>query len=61
MRVNINGVWYDANDMPIQIELTDRDKENIVNMHPDAHNYIVFPDSIKYEKVKELLKINADK
>jgi hypothetical protein len=49
MRVNINGVWYDAELTPIQIELDNKDKENISNMHPDAKNYVVFPDTMKWE------------
>jgi hypothetical protein len=57
MRVNINGVWYDAEQVPIQIELTDADKSNISNMHPQAKNYFVFPDKMDWEKVKEILKI----
>jgi len=57
MKVNINGTWYDCESIPIQIELTDSDKKNISNMHPDKFNYISFPDKMKWEEVKEILKI----
>ena len=57
MRVNIKGVWYDAEQVPIQIELTDADKQKISNMHPEAKNYIVYPDNIDWEDVKMALNI----
>ena len=58
MRVNINGVWYDAEQIPIQIELSDADKRNIQNMLPEAKNYVTFPDSLDWEEAKKILKIN---
>lgn len=58
MRVNIDGIWYDAEQQPIQIELTDSDKNNISNMASHAKNYISFPDHMSWEEVKESLKIN---
>jgi len=57
MRVNINGVWYDAEEVPIQIELSQSDKNNIANMHEDKFNYVCFPDNMKFEEVAEILKI----
>lgn len=45
MRVKVGNVWYEAeNEQPIMIELTQKDKENIRNMHPDATKYAIFPD-----------------
>jgi hypothetical protein len=58
MRVNINGVWYDAKQIPIQIELTDADKSNIQNMFPKCDNYVTFPDTMKWEEAKKVLKID---
>lgn len=57
MRVNINGVWHDAKDEPIQIELSNADKKNIANMHEDKFNYICYPDELGWEKAKQILKI----
>jgi len=57
MKVNINGIWYDAEKLPIQIQLSETDKKNIANMHEDKFNYISFPDSMKWEEVEKILKI----
>jgi len=57
MRVNINGIWYDPEVTPIQIELSERDKANISSMNKEAKNYFCFPDNMDWEKVKEILKI----
>ncbi|MBC7847241.1 MAG: hypothetical protein H7Y10_12190 [Flavobacterium sp.] len=56
MKVNINGIWYDAEKTPIQIQLSKSDKNNIANMHEDKFNYICFPDSMKWEEVENNLK-----
>lgn len=58
MKVNINGIWYDAEKMPIQIQLSKSDKNNIANMHEDKFNYICFPDKMKWEDVEKKLSIN---
>jgi hypothetical protein len=57
MRVNICGKWYDADHIPIQIELREKDKENIANMSPEARNYVVFPDELGWDEAKKILKI----
>ncbi len=46
MKVNIAGIWFDAEQIPIQIQLTPADKENLKNMAEDASNYIVWPDTL---------------
>jgi hypothetical protein len=56
MKVNINGIWYDAENMPIQIELSKSDKNNIANMQEDKFNYICFPDNMKWQEVENNLK-----
>ena len=58
MKVNIGGNWYDAEKTPIQIQLSNSDKENIKNMHEDRFNYICFPDSMKWEEVEKKLNFN---
>lgn len=59
MRVNINGTWYDAEFVPIQIQLTEIDKENIKSMDPGATNYIVFPEALIWNEAREILKIES--
>lgn len=45
MRVKIGGTDIPANPgLPVMVELTQQDKENIANMAPDATKYAVFPD-----------------
>lgn len=58
MKVNIKGIWYDANIEPIAVKLSDADKENIKNMSKEADHYISFPDKMKWEDVKKQLNIN---
>lgn len=45
MKVKIFDKIYDANEQPIMIILTEQDKKNIANMHPDATKYACFPDT----------------
>lgn len=43
MRVKVGNNWYSAQPgVPITVELTDHDKNNISNMHPDCTKYVVF-------------------
>jgi hypothetical protein len=35
---------YSANDCPVAVILTKKDRENIANMHPEATVYAAFPD-----------------
>ena len=59
MKVNINGVWYDSEKIPIQIHLSNSDKKNISNMDKDKFNYISFPSGMKREDVELILKIKS--
>ena len=52
MKVKIGDKIYDPNDVPICIILTDQDKENISNMHPDKMKYISFPEGTDPEEIK---------
>jgi len=44
MRVKVGDTWYDAEDTPIMVELTQTDKSNISNMKTDAFKYCSYPD-----------------
>jgi len=46
MKVKIGEITYDSEVEPIMIILTDSDKSNIKNMHPECYRYIIFPDNI---------------
>ena len=47
MRVKIGDNWYDSEDSPICIELSDQDKENIKNMSQECKKYASFPKEDK--------------
>jgi hypothetical protein len=47
MIVKLGSKFYDSNNMPIMIILSDQDKKNISNMSEDAHKYCSFPDNEK--------------
>lgn len=52
MRVKVGNDWFGATPtQPIMIELTEQDKRNIRNMHPEATKYAIFSDLD--EKTKE--------
>ena len=57
MKVNVKGIWYDAEEEPIAIELSESDKENIANMDKEAIKYICYPESLSWEEVKDKLGI----
>ena len=45
MRFKIANKWYECDiDQPIMVELTQKDKENIANMSPNATKYAIFHD-----------------
>lgn len=46
MKVKIGNTIYDSEKEPIMIILSDKDKENISNMHKDATRFCSFPESI---------------
>ena len=56
MKVNIRGVWYDAQIEPIHLKLDDIDKINI-QMMEEKENIIRYPKSITLEEAKKILKI----
>jgi len=45
MRVKIGDKWFDGNEQPVMVELTDSDKQNIANMLPHCTKYAMFPDN----------------
>jgi hypothetical protein len=45
VKVKVGDTIYDAEDQPIMVILTERDKQNIANMRPDATKYCEFKTS----------------
>ena len=56
MKIKVGGKIYDGDVEPIMVILTDKDKENITNMAPDAHKYAEFPDDMPAEDVVEFMR-----
>ena len=61
MRVKVGDTWYSPNDIPIMLELSDQDKENISNMLPEAGCYSAYPDGIFSIEAEVLVWMEADK
>lgn len=45
MKIKVGNEIFDAEKQPIMIILTQQDKNNIANMHPEAMSYACFPDN----------------
>ena len=46
MKVKVGNKIYDGVEERIMVILTDKDKENITNMHPEATRYASFDSNI---------------
>ena len=46
MKVKVGNKIYDGEKEIIMVILTDKDKENIANMHPKATKYCQYPKDI---------------
>ena len=60
MKVQVNGVLYDAEETPIMLILNDSDKNNIKNMLPNATKYICYPDDTSREDITKKLYQNKE-
>ena len=58
MKVNVRGIWYDAEEEPILVELNNSDKKNIANMSKEFKQYICFPDNMDFKEVELKLNLN---
>jgi len=52
MRVKIGNKWYDPEKEPIMVELSEKDKWNIIHMLKSNKYYCVYPDTISKEDIK---------
>jgi len=44
MKVKIGKTIYDSEETPIMVILSQEDKDNILNMHPEMFKYCSFPE-----------------
>lgn len=60
MRIKWGDQWIECKpDIPIMVELTKKDLENIANMHPDAMKYACFDDSDTTTPEQKIVWMNA--
>jgi hypothetical protein len=52
MKVKVRDQLYDGEKEPVMVILTEKDKENIKNMLPEATKYCMCPDSYTHEQIK---------
>lgn len=57
MKVKIGDKIYDSRKEPIMLILSDRDKEDILNMNLDAHKFCSFPSSWDEKEIEEFMKL----
>jgi len=56
MKIWLAGHWYSLPDHALVVYLSDQDKKNIKNMHPDCDLYCQYDEKIfTTEGIKELL------
>lgn len=56
MRIWLEGKWYNHKDHLLVEELSDQDKKNIENMHPDCTLYAQYDENnISTDDVKKIL------
>lgn len=56
MKIKVGNKIYDAEDEPIMIILTDKDKKNIKNMLPTATKYCSYPDNYDSDDIRKFMK-----
>jgi hypothetical protein len=57
MRIKVNDEWYDGEDQPVMVELTDQDKINIANMDKECKKYCARPnEGYTSEQILEWMK-----
>lgn len=56
MKVKVGNKVYTAERYPIMVILSESDKKNIANMHPDATKYCCFPDGIDEKEVEKFME-----
>jgi hypothetical protein len=57
MKIKVGDKIYDGNEEPIMVILEDYDKENILNMAPEAIKYCHFPEDMSEDDARNFMKI----
>jgi len=55
MKVKIGNTIYDAEDEPIMVILSESDKKNITNMHPDCTKYCQYPEQHSEQEIEAFM------
>jgi len=55
MKVKIGNRIYSSADQPIMVILTEKDKENIANMLPEATMYCGYPEGMPAEEIERFM------
>jgi len=50
MKVKVGNKVYDGKKEPVMVILSEGEKKQIADMHPDATKYCVYPDTEKWTK-----------
>lgn len=53
MKVKVGNQVYDPNQTPVMVILTEKDKQNILNMLPEATKYCAYPEEMDQEEIQE--------
>ena len=62
MRIWVHGDWFEVSHNILVVQLTDQDKKNIADMHPDCDLYCSYDEEYKEDYVIELLtKLKKEK
>ncbi|GAH07916.1 unnamed protein product [marine sediment metagenome] len=56
MKVHVDGEMYDSECQPISVVLSQKDKENISNMAPDATEYCSYPDDMNAKDIERWMR-----
>ena len=56
MKVKIGNEIYEANDVPVMVILSEKDKENIANMLPEATKYCAYPEGTDRELIADWME-----
>lgn len=63
MKVKVGNKLYSAENEPVMVILTDKDKRNISNMDPKATKYVAYPEGMDSSKISKWVseKVNRVK
>lgn len=57
MKVKVGNTVYDCEYQPIMVILSEKDKENIANMLPEATKYCAYPDNISPQEIEKWMRL----